>query len=65
MAGALRLKLGGRRIYSGAIVEDHWMGHGTGEVTPRDIRAALRLYRVACIIQAATVGALAAVTLIL
>ena len=63
MAGALGLKLGGPRIYSGAIVEDHWMGNGRAEVTPWDIQAALRLYRVACVIQAATVAAIAAVTL--
>jgi adenosylcobinamide-phosphate synthase len=65
MAGALGLKLGGPRIYSGAIVEDHWMGNGRAEVTAWDVHAGLRLYRVACIIQAATVAAIAAVTLIL
>ena len=65
MAGALGLKLGGPRIYWGATVEDHWMGHGRAAVTAGDIRAALRLYRVACIIQAATLAAIAAVTLIL
>ncbi len=65
MAGALGLKLGGPRIYSGAIVEDRWMGDGRAEATPSDIRAALRLYRVACAIQAAAVGAIAAVTLAL
>ena len=63
MAGALGLKLGGRRIYSGAIVDDHWMGNGRAEVTPWDIQVALRLYRVACVIQAAAVAAIAAVTL--
>jgi len=65
MAGALGVKLGGPRIYSGSIVEDHWMGHGRAEVTAGDIRAALRLYRLACIIQAATLAAIAAVTLVL
>jgi adenosylcobinamide-phosphate synthase len=65
MAGALGLKLGGPRVYSGATVEDHWMGHGRAAVTACDIRAALRLYRAACIIQAATLAAIAAVTLIL
>jgi adenosylcobinamide-phosphate synthase len=63
MAGALGLKLGGPRVYSGATVEDHWMGHGRTAVTASDIRAALRLYRTACIIQAATLAAIAAVTL--
>jgi adenosylcobinamide-phosphate synthase len=65
MAGALGLKLGGPRVYSGATVEDHWMGHGRAAVTAFDIRAALRLYRTACIAQGATVGAIAAVTLVL
>jgi adenosylcobinamide-phosphate synthase len=65
MSGALGLKLGGPRVYSGATVEDRWMGHGRAEVTAGDIRAALRLYRLACVLQAATVAAIAAVTLIL
>jgi adenosylcobinamide-phosphate synthase len=65
MAGALGLKLGGPRVYSGATVEDQWMGHGRAAVTACDISAALRLYRLACIIQAATLAAIAAVTLIL
>ena len=60
MAGALGLRLGGPRIYSGAIVEDHWMGSGRAELTSSDIRAALRMYRAACLIQAATVAAIAA-----
>ena len=63
MAGALGLRLGGPRIYSGASVEDHWMGNGRAELTSSDIRAALRVYRAACIIQAATVAAIAGVML--
>ncbi len=58
MAGALGLKLGGPRIYSGTLVEDHWMGNGRADVEPSDIQAALRLYRAACAIQAAAVAAL-------
>ena len=63
MAGALGLRLGGPRIYSGAVVEDYWMGKGRADLTLRDIRAALRIYRTACIIQAAIVAAIAAFTL--
>jgi adenosylcobinamide-phosphate synthase len=48
MAGALGLKLNGPRIYDGEIVDDPYMGDGRGEVTAADIRAALRLYRLAC-----------------
>lgn len=65
MAGALGVRLGGPRIYSGAVVEDHWMGKGRADLTSSDIRAALRLYRLACIIQAATLAAIAAVMPIL
>ena len=63
MAGALGLRLGGPRIYSGAVVEDYWMGKGRADLTPCDIRAALRIYRAACVIQATTVAAIAAITL--
>ena len=63
MAGALGLRLGGPRIYSGAVVEDYWMGKGRADLTPRDIRAALRIYRAACVIQAATVATIAAIML--
>ncbi len=63
MAGALGLRLGGPRIYSGAVVEDYWMGNGRADLTSSDIRAALRIYRAACVIQAATVAAIAGVML--
>jgi adenosylcobinamide-phosphate synthase len=46
MAGALGLALGGRRTYPDAgIVEDALMGHGRGELTAADVRAALALYK--------------------
>ncbi len=51
MAGALGLRLAGPRVYSGAIVEDAFMGEGRREATAADIRAALALYRRACFIQ--------------
>ena len=63
MAGALGLRLGGPRIYSGAVVEDYWMGKGRADLTPCDIRAALRIYRAACVIQAAAVAAIAIIML--
>ncbi len=47
MAGALRLRLAGPRVYGGTLVEDHWMGNGTAEATAGDIVRALSLYRVA------------------
>jgi adenosylcobinamide-phosphate synthase len=63
MAGALGLRLGGPRTYSGSSVDDHWMGNGRAELTSSDIRAALRIYRAACVIQAATVAAIAGLML--
>jgi adenosylcobinamide-phosphate synthase len=47
MAGALGLRLGGPRIYSGSLVADSWMGNGSAEATPDDIERALTIYRVA------------------
>lgn len=63
MAGALHIKLAGPRTYAGVKVEDSFIGEGKEDLTAADIRAAVKLYRVACAIQAATVGLLAIVTL--
>jgi adenosylcobinamide-phosphate synthase len=60
MAGALGLKLAGPRSYGGAIVEDAFMGDGRREATAADIRAALALYRRACIIQFAALASILA-----
>ncbi len=65
MAGALGLRLGGCRIYAAKVVEDHWMGDGRADVSSTDIKYALRLYRFACLIQAAALAAIAAVSLAL
>src|SRR5262249_35926495 len=61
MAGALDLALAGPRQYEGQLIDDHWM-HAQGRTTasPVDIRRGLRLYVVACAVQAAAVAALAA-----
>jgi adenosylcobinamide-phosphate synthase len=53
MAGALGVRLSGPRVYDGEAVEERWIGEGRSELQPADIRAALRLYRVACAIQGA------------
>ena len=50
MAGALRLRLAGPRVYAGHPVADAWMGDGRSDATAADITAALRLYRRACIL---------------
>lgn len=56
MAGALGLKLNGPRVYGETRVDDAYMGEGRTSATSRDIRAALDLYRTACLIQAGTVA---------
>lgn len=58
VAGALGLRLAGPRSYHGEIVPDAWMGAGRADATAQDIRRALRLYRVACLIQALALLAL-------
>ncbi|SDO27149.1 adenosylcobinamide-phosphate synthase [Filomicrobium insigne] len=59
MAGALGLKLAGPRIYDGLTVPDHWMGQGRAEANAVDIRRALQVYRIACVIQAVAIAVLA------
>jgi adenosylcobinamide-phosphate synthase len=59
MAGALGLKLAGPRVYGEQLVEDAFMGDGRQAACAADIRRGLRLYRVACLLQAAAIGALA------
>jgi adenosylcobinamide-phosphate synthase len=56
MAGALGLKLAGPRVYGETLVADAFMGSGRREADAADIRRALRLYRRACAIQAATLA---------
>ena len=65
MAGALGLALAGPRSYGGKRVDDAWMGSGRRDATAVDIHRALRLYRIAYIIQAAVVGVLALIALLI
>jgi adenosylcobinamide-phosphate synthase len=51
MAGALGLRLAGPRVYGEEVVPDAFMGNGRAEATVADIRRALRLFQVACVIQ--------------
>jgi adenosylcobinamide-phosphate synthase len=59
MAGALAIRLSGPRIYSGVAVQEPWVGTGSDDLTAGHIRAALKLYRVACGLQIAAVVVLA------
>jgi adenosylcobinamide-phosphate synthase len=61
MAGALGLRLAGPRVYGETLVDDAFMGEGKREATAADIRCALRLYRLACIIQGLGLAAAATV----
>jgi len=56
MAGALALKLAGPRVYGDTLVDDAFMGQGRREADVADIRRALRLYRAACVIEAAALA---------
>jgi adenosylcobinamide-phosphate synthase len=60
MAGALGLELAGPRVYGETLVEDAFMGDGRREASAADVRSALALYRLACLIQGLAVAILAA-----
>jgi adenosylcobinamide-phosphate synthase len=60
VAGALGIRLAGPRIYHGVEVNEHWMGDGRSDLTASDIRAALKLYRLACGLQIAVLAAVVA-----
>jgi adenosylcobinamide-phosphate synthase len=55
MAGALAIRLSAPRIYHGVPVQEPWVGEGHSDLTAQHVRAALRLYRVACGVQIAVV----------
>ncbi len=59
-AGALGLALAGPRRYGDRVVKDNWMGQGRARATPADIRRALYLFVVACLVNFGLVAALAA-----
>jgi adenosylcobinamide-phosphate synthase len=50
IAGALGLKLGGRRIYDGVVIDDAFIGDGRRDANRDDIRRALSLYRRALVL---------------
>jgi adenosylcobinamide-phosphate synthase len=60
-AVALGLRLAGPRVYGGVTVDDHWMGDGRAEATHADIRRALSVIRLACVLKALTIGCIAVV----
>ncbi|MCC7045143.1 MAG: cobalamin biosynthesis protein CobD [Alphaproteobacteria bacterium] len=56
MAGALGFKLAGPRRYPGEVVDAPFIGPGTPDLTAADIRRALRLFVLACVVQAIVVA---------
>jgi adenosylcobinamide-phosphate synthase len=63
MAGALGFRLAGPRVYGDKRVEDAFMGDGRADLGAADIRRALRLYQVACVIQWTVLALLSALVL--
>lgn len=63
MAGALGFALAGPRIYGDTRLEAAFMGNGRRDLGAVDVRRALRLYRVALVIEAAAVALVVALTL--
>ncbi len=64
MAGALGVALAGPRSYGGATENEPWVGgEFPARVAPADIRRALYLFVVACLMEAVIVAAIATVTL--
>lgn len=64
MAGALGLALAGPLSVGGRRVDNPWMGYGRRGATAADIDRALRLYRIAYVLQAAAIGLVALILLI-
>ncbi|MEO5338705.1 MAG: cobalamin biosynthesis protein, partial [Magnetospirillum sp. WYHS-4] len=63
MAGALDLALAGPRRYREEVVDGPWIGEGTARAGEEDIRRALAVYVVACLIDAGWVALAALVRL--
>ncbi len=64
MAGALDLSLGGPRDYSGGVRESVWIGTGNPRVGIEDIRRALLLFGIACLLNGLVVACLAVLRLV-
>lgn len=64
MAGALGLALAGPLDVGGRRIDNAWMGSGRRAATVADIHHALRLYRIAYVLQVAAIGLIALALLI-
>ncbi|MEO1206488.1 MAG: adenosylcobinamide-phosphate synthase CbiB [Pseudomonadota bacterium] len=65
MAGALGLRLAGPRVYEGETVDDTYMGDGRIEAGAEDIRRALRVFLLACVVKISAVFGVAVSLLML
>ncbi|HRN85314.1 MAG TPA: CobD/CbiB family cobalamin biosynthesis protein [Hyphomicrobium sp.] len=63
MAGALGVTLAGPIDLGGRRIDNSWMGSGRRALTAADIHRALRLYRIAYVFQAAAIGLIALIFL--
>ena len=61
MAGAFGLALAGPRRYREHVADDPWVGDGRARVLPEDIRLALYLYLVACLINGGWIATVAVI----
>ncbi len=59
VAGALELALAGPKRFANRVVKEPWIGEGTARATHKDIRRALYLYAIACLINTGWIGAIA------
>jgi adenosylcobinamide-phosphate synthase len=59
MAGALDLALAGPKRFTNRVVKEPWIGDGTAKATHQDIRRALYLYAIACLINTGWIAAIA------
>ncbi len=59
MAGVLDISLAGPRKYREGQVNDAWIGTGNAQVTPKDIKRALKVYVAACLVNGVFVGLIA------
>ena len=64
MAGALGVTLAGPIEVGGHRIDNSWMGSGRRALTAADVHRALRLYRIAYVLQAAAIGLIAIILLI-
>lgn len=64
MAGALGLALAGPRRYGERLVKDDWMGDGRARVTTRDIRRALYMTVLVCIMGFVLITGYGAITML-